>query len=71
MLFGSQSKNIRSTALVLYTVRGQCGLEQSELMPLFVEEVNKIKKAHHMVWQILGTGPELTNVFSQEFNLLS
>lgn len=23
------------------------------------------KKAHHMVWQILGTGPEMTNVLSQ------
>lgn len=32
---------------------------------MFVEEVNKIKKAHHMVWQILGTRPGMTNVLLQ------
>lgn len=46
-------------------LKGRGALKQPRLISLFVEEVNKIKKAHHMVWQILGTGPGMTNVLSQ------
>lgn len=79
-LFGNQTLNAKSTASVLYKLKLMSSWNTfiestynkrtwwfvTVSINVSVYRGNEPnKKAHHMVWQILGIGPEMTNVLSQ------
>lgn len=77
-LFGNHAQNSKSTASVLYKLKPSWNTFAESTYNkrtwwIVTVSVNfsvyrgnePNKKAHHMVWQILGMRPEMTNVLSQ------